>query len=63
MTMTNDEFVAYRGKKCPVCRSGEVEEYDPEFPRQMYCRKCKAVWEKTHALSGFILLDDGRADP
>ena len=56
--MTQEEYVACEGNKCPYCNAEEIESshfdfYDGYAIASVTCSKCNAEWHETSHLSGY----------
>lgn len=60
--MTNDEYLAAGGTRCPYCRSndisaGELSAEGREASQEVGCSRCGAVWFDVFALTGWAAAD------
>lgn len=61
MPMTNEEYVAAEGFKCPDCGSASVSAGSTEFGlaeayTRVDCRTCGARWTELYKLTGYTNL-------
>lgn len=62
-TMTNEEYVACGGSKCPYCGSEDItgesfEAQGEECSQEISCNECGKSWVDIYKLSGFLAIDD-----
>lgn len=60
--MTDEEYVAADGVKCPFCGSEEIEggpvEIDCGANQEVTCLKCERRWFDSYELTGFFTTDE-----
>ena len=57
--MTDNQYVACEGSKCPFCKSTDLEHTNAVIERDegwqdVECMECHAIWENHFILNGFI---------
>jgi len=65
--MTNEEYVAKKGVRCPNCNSGDIEGGpltvgEPnanECWQEVSCLNCNSVWHDVYTLDRFIVVEIG----
>ena len=65
--LTDAEYVATLGTRCPVCQSTELEGSSVDIDggdasQEIWCRTCGARWIDTYALTGYTDLDTSACD-
>ena len=67
--LSEAEFVALGGARCPNCQStdleghGTVDADGPEATAPERCKSCGATWDSIFRLSGYAGLEDEDGDP
>ena len=66
-TLTDTEYVATLGTRCPVCQSthfdgGSVEIDGATASQEIWCKTCGASWNDTYTLTGYTGLDTSECD-
>ena len=63
--LTNEQYIAVQGARCPCCDSERIEgrgrvDVDGGFAYQgMYCLNCNASWKDSYKLRGYMLKVQG----
>lgn len=58
--MTDEEYVAIEGSRCPYCRSenimgeGSIDVDGLGASQEIQCHDCDRFWYDTYALSGYM---------
>lgn len=60
IALTDEEYVATSGTKCPHCGSTRIVAYDSNFDgayasQTVCCSSCNATWSDVYKLIGFKL--------
>ena len=66
-TLTDAEYVATLGTRCPVCQcthfdGGSVEIDGATASQEIWCMNCGASWTDTYTLTGYTDLDTSECD-
>ena len=66
-TLTDAEYVATLGTRCPVCQStrldgGSVEIDGTAASQEIWCMNCGASWTDIYTLTGYTDLDTSACD-
>ena len=66
-TLTDTEYVATLGTRCPVCQNthfdgGSVEIDGATASQEIWCKTCGASWNDTYTLTGYTGLDTSECD-
>lgn len=65
--LTDAEYVATLGTRCPVCQStrldgGSVEIDGATASQEIRCKACGASWNDTYTLTGYTGLETSACD-
>ena len=66
-SLTDAEYVAKLGTRCPVCQSTQLEGGSVNIDggvasQDIWCKTCGASWNDTYTLTGYTDLDTSACD-
>ena len=64
MPLTDEEYVAVAGNKCPYCGSTDIQGYESNFEgrytrQEVSCYHCTQSWADIYELVGFTPIEEG----
>jgi hypothetical protein len=64
--MTNEQYVAGHGGRCPFCHHNDIEGDETNFDggsvsQEVHCNNCHASWYDLYALTSYEVIDSGDA--